>query len=596
MNWTHLNITIAGLQKHYHDDDFTPRELIQYLIARSEKFNDKNIWISPPKLSDLGTILDRLARTDAKTLPLYGVPFAVKDNIDVAGFSTTAACKEFAYAPSESAFVVKKLVAAGAIPLGKTNMDQFATGLVGTRSPWGACKNAYHDEYISGGSSSGSAVAVALELASFSLGTDTAGSGRVPAAFNKLVGLKPSKGLLSNTGVVPACKSLDVVSIFSHTAADANKVFDIAAAYDPQDAYARPNPYRNSARTQGHVAGKITLGVPSASALEFFDDDNARQAFEQCVTQWKQIGADIIDIDFAPFLDAARLLYEGPWVTERYIATKELLSKSPNAMHTVVREIIEGGKNLSAEAAFNAQYTLSALKKLADKEFAKVDFLLTPTTATQYTIDELIKDPIRLNSQLGYYTNYMNLLDYAAIALPYTDYNTPIPSGFTLVAPAFNDQKLMAWATTWHNHHHPDTVSKTHDFIEPETIDVVVCGAHLEGEALNWQLVERGAYLVEKTTSAPHYQLFALADGKRPAMVRNVTQGVAIDVERWSIPSENFGSFVAAIPAPLGIGKVELNDGKWYPGFICDMFGLDDAKDISALGGWRQYLRKQVGQ
>lgn len=600
MNWEQLDVSVEGLNKHYLANDFKPAELIEHLLEKSARFGHKNIWIHQLGMSDIQPYLDTLEHVSPAELPLYGIPFAIKDNIDLAGIPTTAGCQAFAYLPERSAFLVEQLIAAGAIPLGKTNLDQFATGLVGTRSPepWGPCRNAFDDSYISGGSSSGSAVALALGLVSFSLGTDTAGSGRVPAALNNLVGLKPSKGLLSTSGVVPACRSLDVVSIFALTAQDAARVFNVAACYDQDDAFARANPFGNGVRSTGIAAGDIKLGVPRREQLAFFGDEECEQLFFENVAQWQDLGAEIIEIDFAPFLEAARLLYEGPWVTERFIATRKQFESNAEAIHPVVRQIVEPGRGLTAISAFESQYRLAQLKKIADREMTRADLLLTPTIGSRYRIDELLDDPITLNSNLGYYTNYMNLLDYSAIAVPGGFTENSMPAGFTLVADKFQDQKLLAWASRWQAAFpaalgatgRQAVSSQAPAFTDVSTVDVVVCGAHLEGLALNWQLTERGAKLVQKTSSAPHYRLYALADGKRPGMIRDTEAGRAIEIEVWRLPASEFGSFVAGIPAPLGIGKVELADGRWESGFICDAYGLEGATDITHLGSWREHL------
>lgn len=593
-----INITISALLTQYRDGTLTPETLIDHLLEKCEQFDDRNIWIHRLSKQEIEPYLQALEKHSPDSLPLYGIPFAIKDNLDLAGIPTTAACKGLNRRPTQHAFVVEQLINAGAIPVGKTNLDQFATGLVGTRSPWGACRNAFNPDYVSGGSSSGSAVALALGLVSFSLGTDTAGSGRVPAAFNNLVGLKATKGLLSSTGMVPACRSLDVTSIFALTAEDASRVFDVTTQYDPSDAYARQNTYANSARVKGVAKGKLLLGVPQKDQLHFFGDSAAEHDFAQSVAQWEKLGAEIVPLDFSPFLDAAHLLYEGPWVSERSIATKAVLENAPETLDPSVKKIVEGGVNLSAELAFTSQYKLAECKRLADQRFAKIDLLLTPTAPTCYTIDAMQADPISLNSNLGYYTNYMNLLDYAGIALPHASFTTPVPNGFTLVGKAFEDQKLLAWARFWQDHN-PAHLGNTDIQYQPSDattfndashVKVVVCGAHLSGEPLNWQLQERGAHLVKATQSSPHYRLYALADGKRPGMERVKQHGMAIEVEVWNMPTENFGSFVAGIPSPLAIGKVELADGSWESGFICDAYGLEGATDISEFGGWRAYL------
>lgn len=602
MNWQQLDITLQGLRGHYLRGDFTPLELVSYLQHKAAGYAHKNIWISQLSNEQLAPWLARLAEVSVEDLPLFGVPFAIKDNIDLAGVATTAACAEFAYLPSDSATVVEHLLAAGCIPMGKTNMDQFATGLVGTRSPqpWGPCRNAFDDDYISGGSSSGSAVAVALGLASFSLGTDTAGSGRVPAAMNNIVGLKPTLGLLSSRGVVPACRSLDTISIFALNAEDCGAVFDQAVGFDAADPYSRPNPFSNGARVRGVAAGGLRVGIPASDKLEFFGDSQLQKVFNNTLDRWRELGAELVEIDFAPFVEAANLLYQGPWVAERYLATRSLLERNPDAMHPVVRQVIEAGADFSALDSFSAAYRLRALKQLADAELARVDLLVTPSLGRQYRIDELLHDPISLNSQLGYYTNFMNLLDYCAVAVPVGFTERGLPAGCTLVANKFQDQQLLAWAIHWARQldlplGHTGLSARATDlplFTASARVSLVVCGAHLDGLALNWQLQERGGQLLEATLSAPCYRLFALADGKRPGMVRCNSGGRAIEVEVWSLPTTELGSFVAAIPAPLGIGKVELADGRWESGFICDAYGLEGAIDISDCGGWRGWLQR----
>ncbi len=600
MNWQLLDLTLTGLRDHYVKGDFTPAELVAHLQQKAAGFGHKNIWISQLSSAQLAPWLARLAEVCVDDLPLFGIPFAIKDNIDLAGVATTAACAEFAYVPSRSATVVEQLLAAGCIPLGKTNMDQFATGLVGTRSPapWGSCRNAFDDDYISGGSSSGSAVAVSLGLASFALGTDTAGSGRVPAAMNNIVGLKPTLGLLSSRGVVPACRSLDTISIFALNPEDCGAVFDQAVGFDNADPYSRVNPFNNSRRVRGVASGGLRLGVPAADTLEFFGDTQLQAVFENTLDRWRDLGADLVEIDFAPFVEAARLLYQGPWVAERYLATQSILQRDPAAMHPVVRQVIEPGAAFSALDSFTAAYRLQALKQLADAELASVDLLLTPSVGRQYRIDELLEEPIKLNSQLGYYTNFMNLLDYCAVALPAGFTARGLPAGCTLVGNKFHDQQLLAWANRWHqqldlplgNTGQAIRAASLPAFNAYPRVSLVVCGAHLDGLALNWQLRERGACLLEATHSAPCYRLYALPDGKRPGMIRSDSGGRAIEVEVWSLPTTELGSFVAAIPAPLGIGKVELADGRWESGFICDGYGLEGATDISAWGGWRAWV------
>lgn len=608
-----VDLTLGGLKAHYQQGEFTPRALIKSLLKANAELNQANpAWIYLLNEAEVEPYLKNLEGQSPDTLPLYGVPFAIKDNIDLAGIPTTAACPAFAYTPEASAFVVRQLLAAGAIPLGKTNLDQFATGLVGVRSPesWGPCHNTLNEDYISGGSSSGSAVVVAKGLASFSLGTDTAGSGRIPASLNNLVGLKPSKGLLSTRGLVPACRSLDCISIFAFSSEDANTVFDLACQFDPEDAYARSNPYENgprysfaksSAKTNVFTEPNVTLGVPSADQLQFFGNREAEQLFQQSLQQLRDAGATLVEIDFSPFSEAARLLYEGPWVTERYLATKNIIEQQPEAMLPVIQEIIEKGATPSAQDAFSAQYRLQALAQKALAELNKADAIVTPTAGSLYKVNEVLANPIQLNSNLGYYTNFMNLLDCAAVAVPSGFYDCGVGFGVTLFSRAFSDKRLLSMAAALEQHNsltlgatgRPFSAKEhTNTRVSPTTINVVVCGAHLEGLPLNWQLQERGATLLEKTTSSPDYQLYALAGGPpfRPAMIRVAESGRAIEVEVWQVPVQHFGSFVAEIPGPLGIGKVQLADGRWESGFICEGSGIEGAKDITELGGWRAYL------
>ncbi|MGM0679837.1 MAG: allophanate hydrolase, partial [Pseudomonadota bacterium] len=484
---------------------------------------------------------------------------------------------------------------------GKTNMDQFATGLVGTRSPepWGPCSNAFDPDYISGGSSAGSAVAVALGLASFSLGTDTAGSGRVPAAFNNLVGLKPSRGLLSMSGVVPACRSLDCVSIFTLTTDDADAVFEQAAAYDADDDYARPNPFANNNRHYGLPQGEFMFAVPQSEQLEFFGDESAAELFDQAVEKLEALGGCKQTIDFTPFLKAARLLYEGPWVAERYAAIEAMMNEQPEALLPVLSTFLGGAEGKTAVEAFKARYRLQHYYKQSMPLLEQVDFLLTPTTGTIYTIDEVQADPIKLNSNLGYYTNYMNLLDCSAVAVPVGLLENGLPWGMTLVAPAMRDRKLLSYANRWQQAlelppgaMQQAPAANTTPVNLDETIPVVVCGAHLRGLPLNWQLTERSAILQTQTRTAAAYRMLALPGGPpyRPGLIRDEESGQGIDVEVWSVPKAEFGGFVAGIPAPLGIGKVELEDGRWLPGFICEGYATEGATDITEHGSWRHYL------
>jgi allophanate hydrolase len=556
---------------------------------------------------EIEPFLAGLEGVDPASLPLYGLPFAIKDNIDLANIPTTAGCPEFAYTPEQNAFLVQRFIEAGAIPLGKTNLDQFATGLNGTRSPYGACRNAFNPDFVSGGSSSGSAVSVARGWVTFSLGTDTAGSGRVPASFNNLIGLKPTIGLFSATGVVPACRSVDTVSVFALTADDAQAILAVGAVPDAADAFSRvAMPFGVD-----FSAGPFRFGVPRAQDLAFFGNKAAATLFAESVKRLEDLGGTAVEVNLTPFLETARLLYEGPWVAERYVAIKDFIDAHPDAVFPPVRTIIEGGRDKTAADAFAASYRLKALRRVCDAVWKEIDCLLTPTAGTIYRIADMQTDPIRLNSNLGYYTNFMNLLDYAAVAVPagfQADGDAMgLPWGVTLAAPAFKDVPLLRLANRFHRAQ-PLKVGATATSLtitpaigEPPkgsntagTVKVAVCGAHLSGLPLNWQLTQRGARLLREASSAPEYKFYALAGGpvQRPGMVRVAEGGGAIDMEVWEMPSEHFGSFVDGIPAPLGIGKVKLADDTWVSGFVCEAVGAEDATDITHLGSWRAWLTR----
>lgn len=597
-----LSFDIANLQALYRSGALTPRALVDVVLARTAGNNTDNAWIYQLTAEQLYAYADALADKDPAQLPLYGIPFAIKDNIDLANVPTTAACPEFAYVPEQSATVVQRLIDAGAIPVGKTNLDQFATGLNGTRSPYGACRNAFNPEYISGGSSAGSAVAVSRGWVSFSLGTDTAGSGRVPAAFNNLVGHKPTCGWLSTTGVLPACRSLDTVSVFALTAQDAEQVVAAAASMDEADIYSR--------KAEGHGfdfgrAASFIFGVPRAEQLQFFGNAEAERLFRDAVVRLHELGGVAIEIDLAPFLDAARLLYDGPWVAERYVAIKDFFDTNADRIVAPVREIIDGARRYSAADAFIGQYRLRELKRQADKVWAEVDCLVTPTAGTIYTIAEMQADPIRLNSNLGYYTNFMNLFDYAAVSVPAGFQRDGLPFGITLIAPAHQDAPLLHLAARCQQAvatplgataiAQPALSDELTAILPSGQVRVAVCGAHLSGLPLNWQLTQRGARLVQVTTSSPDYRFYALPGGPpyRPGMVRVQPgeQGGAIAVEVWEMPAREFGSFVAGIPAPLGIGTITLANGSQVPGFVCESHAVAGAIDITHTGDWREYLK-----
>ena len=540
------------------------------------------VWISR---FDEDTLRAAAAAVDARiaageALPLAGVPFAVKDNIDLVGLDTTAGCPAFAYGPSRSATVVDRLVSAGAIAVGKTNLDQFATGLNGTRSPYGIPRNAYNRAWVSGGSSSGSAVAVAAGLVAFALGTDTAGSGRVPAAFNHLVGLKPTRGRWSSRGLVPACRTLDCITVFATTPDEAGLVDAIAAGFDPEDVLSRP------ARNIPRAARRI--GIPAPDQRRWFGNIESEFLYQQALDG---LDAELIEIDLEPLNEAARLLYDGPWVAERTAALGALLDDNPQAIHPVVREIVAQGQSYSAVETFEGVYRLAELSRLTEHMWARIDLLALPTAPTSYRVDEMLAAPITLNASLGAYTNFVNLLDMAAIAVPTGGYHSGVGFGVTLMGPAGSDRALIDAA----NRLFPAPAWPPPLDLEGrmESVKLAVVGAHLKDMPLHWQLTSREARFVGATNSAPTYRLYAMADSMppKPALVHSA-DGAAIALEVYELDMAAFGSFVAEVPPPLAIGTVTLEDGSLVKGFVAEPRAIVGAEDITALGGWRAYLAR----
>ncbi len=596
-------MTIDALLQAYRSGAINVQSFLKEKLIGA-KADSNNVWISTISEEQLSVLLAELDKKTIDELPLYGIPFAVKDNIDLSLLPTTAGCEAYSYQPQQSAQVVKLLMEAGAIPLGKTNLDQFATGLVGVRSPWGAVKNSFAPEYISGGSSSGSAVAVANGQVCFSLGTDTAGSGRVPAALNNIVGLKASKGLLSCTGVVPACKSLDCVTLFANTVDELNLLLEISAQADQKDCYSRANTMENaiSSYQPNDTLSTLKIGLPLPEQLEFFGDSSTRALFTENIQLLKAAGAKIVPINLQPFLQAAKLLYEGPWVAERYAAIEEFFSRDPKQCLPVIETIIGGAVKHSAVDAFKSLYRLQAYKVECDKILAQVDCIITPTAGTTYRIAEVEAEPVRLNSNLGYYTNFMNLLDYAAIAVPGGFTDKGLPFGVTLFGPAFTDRVLLS-AGAQLQQLHGFTLGATGHALpalgtahEQATaggyIDIAVCGAHLSGFPLNSQLLERNGQLLKSCKTSADYRFYALAGEPplRPGLIRVAEQGSAIEVEIWRLPEHTIGSFLQGIAQPLGLGKVELEDGSWVSSFICEGYAVETATEISEFGGWRGYM------
>jgi allophanate hydrolase len=589
--------TVAAILAAHRGGTMSPAQTVARSFQRIRDHNDPAVFISLRDEQQALAEAEALSAKDAAQLPLYGIPVAVKDNIDVAGLATTAACPAFSYMPSFDATSVARLRAAGAIVIGKTNLDQFATGLVGVRSPYGIPNNPMRGDLIPGGSSSGSGVAVSAGLVPLALGTDTAGSGRVPAMLNNIVGLKPSLGLVSTAGVVPACRTLDCVSVFSLTVDDAMTALSAMAGPDGADPYSRSRPLAQMSAFPQH----LRLGVPRAGQLIFFGDRISEAAYGEALKRWTALGAALVEFDLEPFYETARLLYEGPWVAERYLVIRNLLASSPDAIHPVTREIIIAGARLSAADTFAALYRLQGLRKIAERAFAGTDALVLPTVPTVYSTAQVLANPLELNSRLGTYTNFVNLLDLCGLALPAAIRTDDIPFGITLLAPAGQDARLASIGRVFH----ADTklpmgasrlpqppLAGIRPGVSGDEIAIAVVGAHLSGMALNGELKALGGRLLEAARTAPDYKLYALSTTPpKPGMLRvEAGTGSSIELEIWALPAAAFGNFVASIPPPLSIGTIRLADGRSVKGFIVEAADVGGARDISAFSGWRAFV------
>ena len=578
-----------------------PAETVARSYQRIRDYNDPAVFITLREEKDALADAEALNAKDAASLPLLGIPVAVKDNIDVLGLPTTAACPAFSYMPTRDSTAVAKLGAAGAIVIGKTNLDQFATGLVGVRSPYGIPVNPIRADLIPGGSSSGSAVAVSAGLVPLALGTDTAGSGRVPAMLNNLVGLKPSLGLISNAGLVPACRTLDCISVFSLTVDDAMSALSVMSGADAADPFSRDRPLGPMTA----FPGQLRLGVPRAGQLIFFGDRDSEKDYGEALKRWTSLGATLVEFDLEPFYETARLLYEGPWIAERYLVIRDLLASSPESIHPVTREITTAGTRLTAADTFAALYRLQALRRIAERTFTNLDAIVLPTAPTAYSTAQVLANPIELNSRLGTYTNFVNLLDLCGLALPAAMRDDGIPFGITLLAPAGRDAQLASIGRVFH----ADTQLKmgSKGLTQPplaalassargDEIVIAVVGAHLSGMALNGELQALEARLLQEAVTAPDYRLYALdTTPPKPGMLRvEPGAGSAIKLELWALSAAAFGKFVAAIPPPLSIGTIRLADGRGVKGFIVEPAAINGARDISAFGGWRAFMTEKA--
>ncbi|AMB46928.1 allophanate hydrolase [Methylobacterium sp. AMS5] len=592
--------SLSALHAAYADG-LSPEAVVAEIDRRIAAADDPGIFLARVPEADMQAAARALGPFDPVNKPLWGVPFAVKDNIDVAGLPTTAACPDFAYTPQETAPAVERLLAAGAVLVGKTNLDQFATGLVGVRTPYPVPKNAIDPAVVPGGSSSGSAVAVARGLVGFALGTDTAGSGRVPAALNNVVGLKPSLGSVSGRGVVPACRTLDTLSVFAGTVTEADAVYRIIAGYDPQDPYSRalPAPPRPGALPPG-----LRVGVPDAAGRIFGGDAASEAAFDASLADLRTvIGGAVSAVDLAPFFAVAGLLYAGPWVAERYQAIRGFIEERPEALHPTTRAIIGAATGHSAADAFAGLYRLAELRRATEAVWRGIDVLVVPTYPRPRRVAELEADPVGPNSELGTYTNFVNLLDLCALAVPGRFRTDGFPSGVTLIAPRGADGLIAELGARLHAAAGgtlgasgvpiPAEAASRGDRAQGDEIEIAVVGAHLSGLPLNGELTARGARFLRAVPTTPDYRLHALPGGPpaRPGLIRVAPgTGHAIATEVWALAPDAFGRFVAGIPSPLAIGTLSLADGTVPKGFLAEAAGLAGARDISGHGGWRAYL------
>ncbi|WDH80696.1 allophanate hydrolase [Paenibacillus urinalis] len=571
MTWNAVpfNMTLESLRSGYLKQQFTPLEVIEVIIQRAEEDKDKNIWILPPSIERISSYIQQLEDLDVAEYPLWGIPFAIKDNIEVAGWPVTAGCPDYSYTPAEHSEVVARLIAAGAVPVGKTNLDQFATGLVGTRSPYGETHNALRMELISGGSSSGSAVAAARGQCAFSLGTDTAGSGRVPAALNGLVGYKPAVGAWPSAGLIPACRSIDCITVFAHSVEDAEKIDHLVRGKKEGDAYSRDLPLGNAVLPEKWLLprGELTFYGPFAAAY--------KKAWEEVRHSITSSGHLVEEVDISILQEAAALLYEGPLVAERWSDLQSFIEANTDSAFPVTEQILRSGarEDFTAAALFRAQHRLAEIKEITRGMMTNC-ILILPTCGGTWTREQVRTDPIHTNSQMGLYTNHCNLLDLSAVAIPAGKAEEDLPFGITLFSLPEEESSIVE-AAKWYQQ-------------QEDHVTIAVCGLHMKGMPLEKQMTALRAEFIEETYTSSHYQLYKLDTlPPKPGLVRVNHNGAAIQLELWKMPVASFGRFTASIPSPLGISKIELEDGRWVSGFICESAAVQHALNITASGGWR---------
>jgi allophanate hydrolase len=588
--------TLSDWKGAYEKRNANPRDVLQSLLDGIDRTDPA--WISVCSDDFLKIQLGKLESLDPSKCPLYGVPFAVKDNIDAIGFNTTAACPEFSFTPQKNATLVSRLQSAGAILIGKTNLDQFATGLVGVRSPYGHVPNTFNAEYISGGSSSGSASVVARGIVPFAIGTDTAGSGRIPAGFNNIVGLKPTPGSIPMNGVLPACRTIDVFSIFALTVADAAGILSLLQGADDEPTF---NTFQYMQGWFGVGDRKIKVGIPKNAHCD--ERVGYQTSFDQSIEKLNQLNLELIEVGMGQLNEVAQLLYDGPWVAERYAVIQGLLSTKPNVIDPTVKKVIEKASDFDSKDTFNAMYRLAQLRVAANAIWKDIDVLMVPTAPTIPTLNELVLEPIKKNSELGEYTNFVNLLGWSAISVPADITCKGLPFGVTFIAPAGFEYALINLGNEWQAHARLPLGANLKDYakddgllsslpLKEDDIEIAVVGAHLKGFPLYWQLQQRQCRFVGSTQTSNSYKLVALNSTlpPKPGLIRVNEGGSAIWVEIYRMPAREVGSFFALIQHPLGLGSIELGDGQWVKGFICEASASDGSKDISHFGGWKKYM------